>query len=153
MQHPIEECIERYEQHVTQERRMSAHTRAAYLRDIRAFLGADTMSGLDSIAAIRPFHVNQYVFQLKREGRAASSISRLVASIRSFCHFASAKDGWTLIRRSGWSGRSRKRSLLRFCRRRIPNGCFVCRILRRSKASAIAPCWRRCMRLECACRS
>lgn len=93
MQHPIEECIERYEQHVTQERRMSAHTRAAYLRDIRAFLGADTMSGLDSIAAIRPFHVNQYVFQLKREGRAASSISRLVASIRSFSHFC-IREGW-----------------------------------------------------------
>ncbi|BFH13248.1 tyrosine recombinase [Paenibacillus melissococcoides] len=93
MEHPIEECIERYEQHLTQERRMSAHTRAAYLRDIRAFLGADTMSGLGSIGAIRPFHVNQYVFQLKREGRAASSISRLVASIRSFCHYC-IREGW-----------------------------------------------------------
>lgn len=93
MQHPIEECIDRYEQHVTQERRMSSHTRAAYLRDIRAFLGTDTMSDLDSIAAIRPIHVSQYVFQLKREGRAASSISRLVASLRSFCHYC-IHEGW-----------------------------------------------------------
>ncbi|MBN3522276.1 tyrosine recombinase [Paenibacillus apiarius] len=87
MRSTIIQQLESYKQHLELERRLSPHTLEAYIRDISAFLNAIAQEEIQSVADVRSYHVNQYVYQLKRDGRAASSISRIAASLRSFFHF------------------------------------------------------------------
>ncbi|WP_019422861.1 tyrosine recombinase [Paenibacillus sp. OSY-SE] len=87
MRSAIIQQLESYEQYLKQERRLSPHTLEAYIRDISTFLNAIAQEEIQSAADVRSYHVNQYLYQLKRDGRAASSISRIAASLRSFFHF------------------------------------------------------------------
>lgn len=82
----IEQQVEAYRDYLIHERRVSSNTREAYMRDIQMFIAsvADNVSMVDDI---RVYHVNHYMYQLKRDGRAASSIARIAASLRSFFHF------------------------------------------------------------------
>lgn len=82
----LEQQVEAYRNYLISERRVSANTQEAYMRDIAVFITA-VGQGINTVDEIRSYHVNQYMYQLKRDGRAASSIARIAASLRSFFHF------------------------------------------------------------------
>lgn len=82
----LEQQVEAYRNYLMNERRVSSNTQEAYMRDIAMFIAAIS-EGMITVGEIRSYHVNQYMYQLKRDGRAASSIARIAASLRSFFHF------------------------------------------------------------------
>ncbi|MBG9736103.1 tyrosine recombinase [Paenibacillus alvei] len=82
----LEQQVEAYRNYLMNERRVSLNTQEAYIRDIAMFIAA-VGEGVNRVDEIRSYHVNQYMYQLKRDGRAASSIARIAASLRSFFHF------------------------------------------------------------------
>jgi integrase/recombinase XerD len=81
--------LDRYLRHVAIERGRSAHTVAAYRRDLTAFLDGLVAHGIDRPDGITPELVVEHARSL-REGehpQAASSVARALSSIRGFTRF------------------------------------------------------------------
>jgi integrase/recombinase XerD len=81
--------LERYLRHVAIERGRSAHTVAAYRRDLTAFLAGAEAAGITEPEGLSPAVVAAHARSL-REGerpQAASSVARALSSIRGFTRF------------------------------------------------------------------
>ena len=69
------------------ERSMSANTRDSYGRDLRAFGLWLTARGIKDPAALTSDLIRDFLAEQKKQGRAASTISRRMSAIRGFCHY------------------------------------------------------------------
>lgn len=78
--------------YMSEEKRRSASTLESYRRDLVQFLEFADGRGLTAVDEIRKSHIAAYLNEMKRSGKASSTIVRASVSIRSFCHY--------LIRRS-----------------------------------------------------
>jgi integrase/recombinase XerD len=67
------------------EKRLSANTLESYNRDVKQFLHYLSLNEID-YKNVKKSHIISYVFFLQNEGKATSSISRSLASIRAFYH-------------------------------------------------------------------
>ncbi len=79
--------IEQFSHYLTVERGLAKNTVDSYRRDLNnffEFLGREKVS---SPAEVKREQITRYLMSLKKTGRAASTISRNVASIRSFFNF------------------------------------------------------------------
>jgi integrase/recombinase XerC len=76
--------IARYVEYLHHERQYSAHTLAAYRRDLHAF--AATLD-VGQWKAVRSAHVREHLSALHRRGRATRSIQRALSCIRSFLDY------------------------------------------------------------------
>jgi integrase/recombinase XerD len=79
--------IEQFSHYLTVERGLAKNTVDSYRRDLNnffEFLGREKVS---SPAEVKREQITRYLMGLKKTGRAASTISRNVASIRSFFNF------------------------------------------------------------------
>ena len=77
---------------LTAERRASAHTVAAYRRDLDRFLAflAEHLGGTVDVAAfagLRPGDVRAYLARRHRDGLGAASLARALSAVRSFFRF------------------------------------------------------------------
>ncbi len=77
--------VARYVEYLAHEKRCSAHTVAAYRRDLAAF-----REGLeaDDWTATRPWHVRAHLGRLHARGRSPRTIGRVLSSLRAFFTFA-----------------------------------------------------------------
>jgi len=77
---------QRFLSYIQFERRFSAHTLLAYKNDLDAF---DAFLAIENLNhdAVDYRVVRQYLAVLKEEGKAASSINRIISSLRSFYKF------------------------------------------------------------------
>jgi len=80
-------AIKRFLRYLEVERDVSAHTLKAYREDLADYL-SDDRGRPPSPASISPLDLRQYVSDLHRAGYARTSISRRLASLRSFFRFA-----------------------------------------------------------------
>ncbi len=69
------------------ERRLSAHTAAAYRRDLACFVTWTTRVGITDFAQLRDEHVRAYAAAEHRDGLAPRSIQRRLSAIRTFFRF------------------------------------------------------------------
>ena len=76
--------LEDFLAHLTSERRCSPHTVAAYRRDLTVF---KRLSALEDWRACKAHHARLHVGKLHAQGRSPRTISRALASIRSFYTF------------------------------------------------------------------
>jgi integrase/recombinase XerD len=67
------------------EKKLSANTLESYNRDVKQFLHYLDLNEMD-FKNVKKSHIISYVFFLQNEGKATSSISRSLASIRAFYH-------------------------------------------------------------------
>ena len=79
--------IDRYEDYLKNERKMSANTVQAYLRDIRHFADFTGSRGLGDVAEASNADVVAYLMNLKTAGRSRSTVNRKLASIRIYFDF------------------------------------------------------------------
>jgi integrase/recombinase XerC len=88
----LAEAITGWWQWLGDERRLSAHTLAAYSHDLDRFLRflGGHLGGtpsLDDLSRLTPADLRSYLAHQARRGLARSSIARAMAAVRSFVHF------------------------------------------------------------------
>ncbi|GGI95620.1 tyrosine recombinase XerD [Alicyclobacillus cellulosilyticus] len=69
------------------ERGLAPNTLASYRRDLEAFAHYLAEHGPVSLTEVRRPHIVQYLSYLRSRGRASATVSRSLASIRSFFHY------------------------------------------------------------------
>jgi integrase/recombinase XerC len=81
---PLEHDITRYVEHLQHEKQYSAHTLAAYRRDLAAFAASlDVRRWSD----VRSAHVRNHASGLHRLGKATRSVQRALSCVRSFFRY------------------------------------------------------------------
>ncbi|WP_253290805.1 site-specific tyrosine recombinase XerD [Pseudoflavonifractor sp. MSJ-37] len=81
------DCYEAYERYLTEEKRAAPNTRTSYLRDVRQFL---EWLDADPLQVVRS-DIETYTQYLTARGRSPSTVTRSLASLRSFYHFLTWK--------------------------------------------------------------
>lgn len=79
--------IERFRQYLAVERRCSAHTVAAYTRDLRALVSYCERTGLESWVALDGVHLRTFAAKQHAGGLGPRSIQRRLSAVRSFYEF------------------------------------------------------------------
>ncbi|WP_165069517.1 site-specific tyrosine recombinase XerD [Marisediminicola senii] len=85
----LERAADHYLRHVAIERGLSAHTVAAYRRDIGAYLALLRARGVDSARDVTAADVGEFTRSLRTQPvpLAASSVARMLSSVRGFHRF------------------------------------------------------------------
>jgi integrase/recombinase XerC len=84
--------IDAFLRHIAVVRRMSAHTVAAYGRDLQRLAGFMREQGLSGWPALTPEHLRGLVAREHRRGLGGRSLARWLAAVRSFCRWL-LRDG------------------------------------------------------------
>lgn len=79
--------LELYVDYLKNKKNMAANSISAYRRDITEFHGHLEGKEIHSPEEISNADIVSYIFSLKNGGRAASTVHRKMASIRSYCEF------------------------------------------------------------------
>ena len=81
------EALDRYLDQLTGERRLSAHTRAAYARDLQALVAFCDQQGRDDWAALSSQDLRNFAASCHRQGLAGKSIQRRLSAVRGLFEF------------------------------------------------------------------
>ena len=81
----MSELISAYEEYLKNEKRASANTVSSYLRDVHQFAAAMEGRGVD-LTQVRPLDVENYAALLTSRGKSPATVTRSIASIKSFYH-------------------------------------------------------------------
>ncbi len=80
----MDDILDKYTDYLISEKDLSLNSRNAYKRDIRSFLTYLNEKYQCELNEINKTYIISYILQLKGQGRSTSTISRNIASIRSF---------------------------------------------------------------------
>jgi integrase/recombinase XerC len=87
MQPAAAEWLQRFGTHLASERRLSAHTAAAYRRDLAALVRWCERNGIERWDALDGQHVRRFAAHSHAAGLGARSLARRLAALRTFCEF------------------------------------------------------------------
>ncbi|MGA8706310.1 MAG: tyrosine recombinase XerC [Steroidobacteraceae bacterium] len=87
MQASAQQWLERFERHLGIERRLSAHTVAAYSHDLATLSQWCDQNGIDSWGALDHQHIRTYAARTHARGLKGRSIQRRLAAVRAFFTF------------------------------------------------------------------
>jgi integrase/recombinase XerC len=79
--------LERFEQHLASERRLSPHTVAAYRRDLALLRAGCEPAGIEDWAALDHQHVRTFAARSHARGLSGRSVQRVLAAWRSFFEY------------------------------------------------------------------
>lgn len=79
--------VEAWFRRLANERRLSAHTSAAYRRDLAAFLSWATSTGITAFVALDPQHLRAFAATSHRRGLDPRSIQRRLSALRTLFHY------------------------------------------------------------------
>ena len=68
-------------------RKASHNTVMSYHSDLTKMIAYLHGQGMDSVSAVRTTHLNSYVLLLEKDGMAAATISRYIASMKGFFEY------------------------------------------------------------------
>ncbi|MDK2789248.1 MAG: integrase/recombinase XerD, partial [Epulopiscium sp.] len=83
----MEEVVEKYAVYLRDLKGASENTILSYQRDLRHFICFLKDSGVEKIQDVTRTNITAYLLNLQKKGRSTSTISRNIASIRSFFQF------------------------------------------------------------------
>ena len=83
----MEEVVEKYAVYLRDLKGASENTILSYQRDLRHFIRFLKDSGVKKIQDVNRTNITAYLLNLQKRGRSTSTISRNIASIRSFFQF------------------------------------------------------------------
>ena len=75
--------LDNYRAYLTEEKHSSENTVASYVRDVTQFKVYLKENGMD-LKRAKTEHVQDYVLMMKRKGKSAASVTRCLASLKSF---------------------------------------------------------------------
>ncbi|PAB61199.1 site-specific tyrosine recombinase XerD [Anaeromicrobium sediminis] len=87
----MNEYVENFIDYITNERELSKNTLDSYKRDIYQFMVFLNTMKIENIDDVTKTNIITYMIHLKKVGRATSTISRNLASIRSFFQYLFSK--------------------------------------------------------------
>ena len=77
-------CIDRYSDYLVLERMAPKNTVSSYVRDVTQFADFIIMYGRNDFTAVTPDDVRLYISKLEEQGRSPATVSRCLASLKSF---------------------------------------------------------------------
>lgn len=80
-------CLEFYKIYLLKEKHSSMHTIESYIRDLKQFFRFCFKQNVNTLEDVSKTHVITYLLFLQKKGRATSTISRNLASLRSLFQF------------------------------------------------------------------
>lgn len=80
----MEGYIEEFAEYLAKTRGSSENTMASYKRDLYSFVRFLRNNGITDITKVNKTNIMAYIYDLERQNRAAATVSRNAASIRSF---------------------------------------------------------------------
>lgn len=83
----MNKLLQTFMQYVSVERGLARNTLESYERDLTLYLNYLNKQDIQNIKETKKSHITQYLLHLKELGRAASTVSRTMVSIRSFYQF------------------------------------------------------------------
>jgi len=83
----MEQRIAEFESYLREEKRSSENTILSYTRDLRTFLRFVKGLGIENIDKINRTNVMAYIYELQNQKRAGTTVSRNIASLRSFFQY------------------------------------------------------------------
>lgn len=83
----MDKYLEEYSNYLAVEKGLARNTLESYHRDLSKFLVFLQKKKVNGPGSINSDMIELFIYELKKKGSAASSISRTIASIRSFFHF------------------------------------------------------------------
>ncbi|WP_058303776.1 site-specific tyrosine recombinase XerD [Gorillibacterium timonense] len=88
----MEAWLQTFIHHLSAEKGLAPNTLDSYERDISQYLAYLQEDGIIDIRDSRRVHIQKYLHELKNRGRAASTVSRSLVSIRSFYQYLSNEN-------------------------------------------------------------
>lgn len=89
---PLDKAIDDFLRHLSVEHQVSAHTAAAYRRDLSKLSQYGEQQSLGDARALQPHHLRHCLSQLHRAGLSSRSLQRWLSACRSFFNFALGKN-------------------------------------------------------------
>ena len=83
--------IEQFKSYLTNEKKASSNTLVSYLRDVNQFEKYLARSSSPSLVSVTFDEVQEYVMWLKKNGKSVATMSRCVASLKSFYNYLMSK--------------------------------------------------------------
>ena len=83
----MEQSISQFMTYLEQEKNASNSTIMSYRRDLNKLFSFLHSRGVESVEEITSTNLNSYVMQMEKDGFSTSSVSRSIASMRSFFHY------------------------------------------------------------------
>ena len=83
----MEETVERYVDYLRNTKNVSDNTLTSYKRDLIKMIMHFQRIGIKDVRKINSTNINSYILGLEREGCASATISRYIASMKSFFHY------------------------------------------------------------------
>jgi integrase/recombinase XerD len=87
----MNELLQRYIDHLRDDRRLSDNTLASYQRDLSSFMAYLDGQSLQLADATR-HHLAKYVLNLKEQGKKPATTTRHIVSIRAFFHYLAERS-------------------------------------------------------------
>lgn len=79
--------LESFMQYMKDEKKLSANTLESYRRDVAQYIAYLQDNGIMDYTTVTPTMFLNYMLYLQKVGKAASTVSRSIASIRAFYHY------------------------------------------------------------------
>ena len=83
----MEQRIADFADYLRNEKKSSENTALSYVRDLRGFCRFMQQSGVNDVAKVNRTNVMAYVYELQKQKKAGATISRSIASLRSFFQY------------------------------------------------------------------
>lgn len=87
----MEQNVVDFTEYLRNEKKSSENTILSYTRDLKGFYRFMTESGIEDPAKVNRTNVMAYVYELQKQKKAGSTVSRNIASIRAFFQFLQRK--------------------------------------------------------------
>ena len=87
----MEQCIADFTAYLRNEKKSPENTVLSYSRDLKGFCRFMQEAGVSDAAKVNRTNVMAYVYELQKQKKAGATVSRNIASIRSFYQFLQKK--------------------------------------------------------------